>query len=138
MDTEKDEKDNGGQTGYESASISVPSFTKWSVSQIYDYNESIVDYNTLDELDTAMKRARTAIFLITDKINEYERKERGAKMLYDRSYRRAYLLSTEKTEAAKRARSELKCENLENEWVTFEQLKLELNRTAYAMRKVGS
>ena len=116
------------------ASIELPNLTKWTVSQVYDYSQQISDYGTLADLGAAINAARVALFRITDKINEYERKEKEAKMRYDRAYRRAYLASVEKTESQKRLRAELSCEDLENEYVVAEQLKNELNRTAYTLR----
>jgi hypothetical protein len=115
-------------------SVTLPKLTNWTISQIYDYNSSIIDYNTLNELDTTVNKARKALFLLTEKINEYERKEKAAKVRYDRAFRRALLSSSEKTESMKRARAELVCEDLENEWLTFDQLKSELNRTSFTMR----
>lgn len=116
------------------ASIELPELKTWSVSQIYDFSQQISDYETLSDLGAAINAARVALFRLTDKINEYERREKEAKMRYDRAYRRAYLASVEKTEAQKRLRAELACEELENEYVVAEQLKNELNRTAYTLR----
>lgn len=120
--------------GYENVSVVLPKFTSWSVSKVYNYNEQLVDYHSLETLDVSIRAARKALFVLTDKINEYERKEKAAKIAYDRKYRREYLGSVEKTETAKRARAELKCEELENEWLTMEQLKNELVRLSFSMR----
>lgn len=120
--------------GHETVSVTIPKFTKWSVRQIYDYEKELVDYHSLEQLEKSIQAARKAVFLINDKINEYERKEKEAKIAYDRSYRREYLSSVEKTETAKRARAELKCEELENEWLTMEQLKNELVRMSFSMK----
>ena len=117
-----------------SASIELPNLAKWSVKQVYDFSQQISDYESLSELGAAINAARIALFRITDKINTYERQEREAKIRYDRAYRRAYLGSVEKTEAQKRLRAELACEDLENEYIVAEQLKNELNRTSYTLR----
>lgn len=111
-----------------------PKFVNWSVKQVYDYKEQIVDYEDLSSLGVATNAARMALFTITEKINKVERQEKAAKMAYDRAYRRAYITSVEKTEAAKRMRAELTCEGLENELVHFEQLKAELNRVGHTLR----
>lgn len=116
-------------------SISLPKFYKWKVGAIYDYDGMIVDYENLDDLARATNKARRALFVITDKLNEYERKEKLSKLAYDREYRREYLTSSEKTESAKRARAELKCEELENEWQTYVQLNSELTRLSHSMRQ---
>lgn len=118
----------------DSDNFSLPTFVKWTIGQIYNYSEQIVDYNSLDDLEETIKKARRALFILTDKINEYDRKERESKVAYDRAWRREYLLSTEKTDAARRARADLKCEEFENEWMTYDQLKKELDRTANSMR----
>ena len=117
-----------------SYSITHPNFTKWSLKNLYDYSAQISDYETLQDLGSAINSARVALFRLTEKINEYERREKDAKIKYERSYRRAYLESTEKTEAQKRIRAELKCEELENEYLVAEQMKSELNRTANSLR----
>lgn len=116
------------------ASISIPELVKWSTGQIYDFANQISDYQDLSALGHSITAARIALFRITEKINEYERKEREAKLYYDRAYRRAYLTSIEKTEAQKRMRAELACEDLENAYIAAEQLKSELIRTSHALR----
>lgn len=121
-------------TGYEAVTLKLPSLTVWSGKQIYNYSEQIADYHSLQELGAAISQARRSLFLLTDKINEYERKARLSKMEYDRTFRKEYLGSTEKTESAKRARAELRCEELENEWVKNDQLKNELIRMSYTMK----
>lgn len=133
-DTFDDLSDPEVTEGYSSVTVDFPKFTSWSVTQIYNYGEQLVDYNTIDELSHSITKARGALFLLTDKINEYERKEKLAKTTYERAFRRAYLGSTEKTESTKKIRAELKCEELENEWLILEQLKNELVRTSYSMR----
>lgn len=116
------------------AKINLPDFYQWKINQIYEYDSQVNDYESMEELSKSISKARTALFRLNDKINEYERKERVAKLEYERKYRREYLKSTEKTETAKRTRAELKCEELENEWIKNEQLTKELNRMAFAVR----
>lgn len=114
--------------------IVLPSFQKWRGKQVYDYHAQVMDYESLEQLGQAITKARAGLFALTDKINEYERLEREAKLLYDRTYRREYLTAMEKTESAKRARAELKCEELENEWIKYHQLKEELVRMSFTMK----
>lgn len=114
--------------------INLPELKTWSASQIYDYTKQISDYEDLNQLGAATNAARIALFKITEKINQYERKEKTAKLQYDRAYRRAYLSSAEKTESMKRLRAELYCEDLENDYVVAEQLKNELSRMSYSLR----
>lgn len=113
---------------------SLPNLQNWSLAQVYDYAKQINDYETLSDLGNAINVARIALFRLTDRINKYERQERAAKVKYDRAYRRAYLGSSEKTEAQKRLRAELACEHLENAYIEAEQLRIELNRAANSLR----
>lgn len=113
----------------------LPKFVAWSTDKLYNFSDQTVDFSTLDEYNAALAEARTAMFKLNERINDYERKERLAKVKYDRAYRRAYLSSSEKTESAKRSRAELKCEHLENDLVILEQLNKELQRTAYVLRQ---
>jgi predicted RNase H-like nuclease (RuvC/YqgF family) len=114
--------------------ITSPKLIQWSTKQIYDHTEQIADYEDLEALGHAITAARIALFTLTEKINEYERKEREAKVRYDRAFRRAYLESIEKTESQKRMRAELTCENLENEYIAADQLKSELVRMSHSLR----
>ena len=112
----------------------LPVLTQWSAKQIYDYSAQISDYEDLVQLGHSITAARVALFKITEKINEYERKEKEARIKYERAYRRAYLESIEKTETLKRHRAELSCEGLENDVVGAEQLKNELIRMSHSLR----
>lgn len=139
MNDDLNELDNydGDETtdGFSSVSITLPDLIKSNkVDLFYNYTENIVDFNDLNELDRVFNKARKAMFKLTDKINEYERLEILAKTDYDRNHRRQYLLSNEKTEAGKRARADLACEELENIWMKYAQLKSELIRTSHTMR----
>lgn len=112
----------------------LPNLQDWDTRQLYDHSKQIADYEDLHQLGMAITAARVALFSVTQKINVYERKEKEAKIKYDRAYRRAYLKSIEKTEAMKKMRAELACEELENDYIFAEQLKSELNRMAYSLR----
>lgn len=116
------------------ARIDLPDLKQWGVKQLYDYSKQIADYEDLHQLGQAITAARVALFRITDQINIYERQEKEAKTRYEREYRRAYLGSVEKTEAQKKMRAELKCEALENELITAEQMKNELIRVSHTLR----
>lgn len=126
-DTENNESE--GKVG-----IELPKFKKWSQATYYDYQEQVVDYESLEHLNTAITAARLALFKVADMINNYERLERESKLNYERQYRRAYLASTEKTDTAKKARAELHCEDLENEWLMNEQVRIELTRMSNSLR----
>lgn len=115
-------------------SVTLPKFVNWRQKQVYDYEQFVSDYSDFEALDKAMTAARRALFIITDKINEYDRKSRGAKKSYERAYQSAYLESTEKTSEAKRFRAAIKCEDLENEWIMLDQLKEELTRTSFTLK----
>lgn len=111
-----------------------PHFKKWSVSDLYAFEEQIVDYETLEELGTSINAARISLFKITDQINKYERLEKEAKTKYDRTWRREYVTSVEKTDALKRAHADISCEDIENNYIEYEQVKKELERLSYSLR----
>lgn len=127
-----EETENTSQ--YSKTGITLPTFKKWSQSTYYDYQSQVVDYESLEHLNTAITAARLALFKVADMINNYERLERESKLSYEREYRRAYLASTEKTDTAKKARAELLCEELENEWLMNEQVRIELVRMSNSLR----
>lgn len=112
----------------------VPKLKSWSSSQLYDYEDIVSDYESIEELNSAINSARKALFNINDKINGAERQERLAKTKYDREHRRAYLGSNEKTESARKARADLLCEELENNVIVYEQVRGELVRMSNAIR----
>lgn len=113
----------------------LPKFMSWDIIKLYDYENNIIDYEDLQRLDEAIKKTRLALFKATEKINSIERREKLAKTEYMRAYRREYLKSTEKTETAKKARAELKCEELENTWLVMDQVKNEVLRLSYTLKQ---
>lgn len=130
-DTEHEEED---LDIYSTTSIELPKLKKWSQSTYYDFESEIVDYESLEKLNRSVNAARLALFKVAEMTNNYERLEREARLKYDRAYRREYLASTAKTETAKKARAELKCEDLENEYIAHEQVKIELMRMSNTLR----
>lgn len=114
--------------------LGIPDLKETSASNFYDYENAILDYDTLESLNSVVNQARIGLFKITEKINEYERLEADAKRNYERKLRRSYLASTDKTEVAKKARADLLCEDLENDYIAYQQVKNELVRTSYALR----
>lgn len=119
----------------DSISISVPQFRNWNPTEFYDYESEIFDYEKLEELNKSTNSARLGLFQITDKINTIERHEKAARLAYERSHRRAYMRSSQKTEAARKAHADLQCEQLEDKYVVLEQVKQELLRNSHAIRK---
>lgn len=111
-----------------------PSFFEWNSESFFDSENLIVDFTTFEEFDAAFQNSRRALFAVTDKINKAEREAKKAKVAYDRAWKRTFLESTEKTDAMKRARADIKCEELENEWLKWSQVAEELNRMAFALR----
>jgi hypothetical protein len=125
--------DNDAGT-YDRTSITLPKFQNWSSAQVYDYDTEIVDYETLEKLNSTIRQARLALFKTTESINKYDRLETTAKTNYDRAFRREFLTSTAKTEAEKRMRAALKCEDLENDWLVQQQIREELIRLSHTLR----
>lgn len=109
-------------------------FQPWTLRKVYDYVAQVEDYEDIADLGQAITSARVALFRITEKINQYERAEQEAKVKYDRTFRRRYIASTEKTEAAKKIRAELYCEDLENDYLAAKQLKDELILASNTLR----
>lgn len=112
----------------------VPSFSKIETSLWYDYESIIMDYEDLQSLGKAVYDARIALFKITDLINRYERRETKARDTYNKAWRRAYIDSSEKTDASRKIRADLACEELEDELITNKQVKNELIRISGTMR----
>lgn len=119
---------------YDRTSITLPKFKSWSSTDVYDFEKEIVDYESLDELNRTINQARLALFKITESINKYERLEKTAKLSYERAHRREFLKSTAKTQDERRARADLMCEDLENDWVMQQQIREELIRLSHTVR----
>lgn len=117
------------------ASIKLPKFKSWDATKVYDFETEIVDYETLEQLNSTINQARLALFKVTDSINRYEREEKTAKVEYDRAHRRELLSSTAKTVDERRTRADLMCEDLENAWLVTAQIKDELIRLSHTLRQ---
>lgn len=121
------------ESPYSDRRITLPSFG--GVENPYDYQNEIDDYESIERLSSAINAARRALFEVTDKLNELERKEVSAKLAYERAYKREYLnLYTVKPEAARKITAELKCEKLENKYLSLQQLKNEYYRISNTIR----
>ena len=115
--------------------VTVPEFKGWSTKKFYDYDKYVVDYEDMDSLAEAMTAARRAHLRLVDNINVCEREESRAKLIYKRSWNRAYMESTERTVEARKIRADLKCERLEDNVEVAKQKKAELLRQAQAIRE---
>lgn len=115
-------------------SFTIPKMKKISSSRFYKYEEQIVDHSDLLSLNNAINKARFALFELTDAINKYERLEKESKIMYEREWRREYLVSSEKTESARKARADLTCEHLEDDALVNAQVKNDLVRISYTVR----
>lgn len=116
-------------------SIEIPEFREWKISSQYDYTTLTADFEDLNDLNKQINAAKIALFKLTDAINKAERKAKAAKVIYERNYRRKYINSSEKTEAAKRVSAEILVEDLENRYMYYEQMFSELNRASYTLRQ---
>lgn len=114
--------------------IELPPYVALNTRSFYDYKDQVADYQSFEDLGSAITKARMALFVVTEKINANEREEKRAKTLYERAYRRSYLESMEKTEGAKKMRAALSNEELENQWLKYEQVVGELTRMSYALK----
>lgn len=129
-DHQDDETKESG--GY---SIELPEFRNWKISEYYDYSNLSADFEDLQELNKQTAHARIALFKLSQSINKAEHKAKTAKVKYERHYRRKYINSSEKTEAAKKVSAEIQVEHLENDYMYYEQIVIELNRAHYAVRQ---
>lgn len=125
---------NDDTTIYDRTSITLPDYKAWSAKKIYDFENEITDYESLEDLNRTINQARIALFKTTESINKYDRAESEAKLAYDRAWRREFLKSTAKTETEKRNRASLMCEDLENDWLMQHQIKEELIRLSHTLR----
>lgn len=114
--------------------IVVPSLVPTIVTDYYNYEEEIIDYDSLDALSRAINSARRALFQLTEKVNEYERLELEAKVKYERQHARAFLASAKKTAAEKKLHADIYCEDIENDYLAVGQVKNELVRASHALR----
>lgn len=130
--TDEDNDDLGVSGEY---SIEIPSFKEWEISRYYDYSDLSADFEDLRNLNKQIAAARVALFKLSQSINKAERKAKTAKSLYERSYRRKYMESSEKTENAKKISAEILVEDLENRYMYYEQIVIEFNRAHFAVRQ---
>lgn len=129
------DEDNDELNGSGEYSIEIPEFREWEVSKFYDYSDLSADFEDLNNLNRQIAAARVALFKLSESINKAERKAKAAKSIYERSYRRKYMASAEKTENAKKISAEIQVEDLENRYMYYEQIVIEFNRAHYAVRQ---
>lgn len=114
--------------------ITIPKFKNWDLNSFYDYEHQIFDYEKLEELSKAITSARIALFEINEKINKCERLAKKTKLNYERTHRRAYLSSNQKTESLRKAYADIQSEDLENDKIVYEQLLAEFIRASNTVR----
>lgn len=114
--------------------IVLPKVEPTSITDYYNYDEEIIDYDSLDALSKAINSARRALFQLTEKVNDYETQEMIAKVAYERQHARMFLASTKKTAAEKKLHADIYCENLENDYLVLGQVKNELVRASHTLR----
>lgn len=133
MTKAKDSKDM--RTSVADSVVSTPDFKDWSLSKYYDFSNISADYIDLEDVNKQIAAARVAFFKLTETINTAERRAVATKLVYERSFKREYIKSTEKTETAKKIRAEVMVEDLENKYRYYEQLVSELKRAMLAMKE---
>lgn len=115
--------------------ISLPALRRIDAKEkFYNYTEHVVDYESLESLNASIVQARMALFEVTEYINSYDRKERKAKVEYERALRREYLKSNAKTDKERSMRAALNCEELENAYIVAGQVREELTRLSSTLR----
>lgn len=106
-----------------------------NLKNLYDYEDSIADYETFDQLGQAITQARLSLFVVTEKLNKAEVAHRIAKTEYDRTRARMYLQCNERTERAKEAYCDIMCEELEDKVIASESVIKQLNRLSFTLRE---
>ena len=114
--------------------ITEPTMSEFSLSRLYDYAKHATDYESFKQLEEAINACRLALFRVTDKQNEMDRKAASARLYYNRFWRRAYLSSAEKTDAARKAYADIVSEEHEDKAIVFEQVVKDLERSGWALR----
>lgn len=125
--------------------MTSPRIPRWDNAEALHYDvkfdkdtgeaENIVDFETLDTVNDTINSVRVALFKATRALDDTERKLKLAKTKYDREFRREYLSSTEKTEARKKEYAALMAEDIEDEVVYLDQMKIELQRRTMLLRE---
>lgn len=110
----------------------VPEFKEFE--GVYDYKNFIHDYGDLEKVDQATTKARKALFILTAAMNEASRKVSLFKAKRDRTWKRAYIVSDQKTDTLKKMWADLEVEDIDDELLVQEQYLSELNRESNALR----
>lgn len=122
----------GSKTVTETYPLKDPKFKARDLD--YDYKNYIHDYVDLAELGKATEKARIALFMVTEESNKVSRVLAKLKLRKEKAWRRAFLDSTQKTDAHKRLWADLLTEDLEDDVVAATQLYEELQREAHTLR----
>lgn len=113
--------------------ISVPEFEPVSFDE--DIENHLGGYQDLMDVELSQRQLLVELFRVTNDQNEEDRLFREARLVYDRNYKRNYLkLHDVKPDSVRRLQAELKCEDLEDEWIYHEQKRKELDRKAQTLR----
>lgn len=113
--------------------ISLPDVKSVDFRKLYAY-ENAVDFETMEEVNRAIGEAKIALFEANNKLSRYEAKLAVAETGYKRAWRREYLSSGQKTDAARKTEADVNCEELEDEVIVHKQVREDLKRLAYALR----
>lgn len=113
----------------------TPGVADVETEKFYTFEDAGADYNDLNQLNREIYASRKANILLMEETNKAERKHRQSKAIYERKWKRAYLESSYKTDSARKADADIKCEEEENSVIYFEQLVSELKRASYTIRQ---
>lgn len=99
------------------------------------YTPEFVDYTDIQLLHYHINRAREALVILTDKINEAESMRLKAKNERDKAWRRALVESSEKTQTLREVRADIATEDLDDIYQAYDNALKQLIRNSQVIIK---
>ena len=99
------------------------------------YTPEFVDYTDIQLLNHHINRAREALMIVTDKINEAESMRLKAKNERDKAWRRALIESNEKTQTLREVRADIATEDLDDLYQAYDNALKQLIRNSQVIIK---
>lgn len=100
----------------------------------YNIDQYVNSSDNMDNHNRATNAARVALFKVTERLNDAERKMKAAKTEYEREFNRKLLLSTASTSSDRKTEASILTESLYDKYLVWEQLKSEYERHAAVLR----
>lgn len=106
----------------------------WNADKKYNYEDTQLDYNKIENLNTALITLSKKMNLINDKMTTYEKKKTKQEIIYKRHYRREFLSAEVSTESHRKIKAELACEDDEMKLAYLVNILDELQRLSWQLR----